>query len=99
MMGSLRAVTHRPFMTTQEVAHMLGIRDEQLRNQLPRLQADEGFPLQMPHQKRPKLFRRDAVERWLERAGTMMLADIEEAECLGMTTAQIHVLTRARRRA
>lgn len=99
MMGSLEKQTHRLFLTTQEVAHMLGISDDQLRNQLPRLQADEGFPLQMPQQKRPKLFRRDAVERWLERASNMTLADIEEAECLGLTVGNVHAMVQARRSA
>ncbi|WP_284262521.1 hypothetical protein [Roseicyclus amphidinii] len=89
----------RLFMTTQEVAHLLGVTDDQLRNHLPRLQADEGFPLQMPHQKRPKLFRRAAVERWLEQTCNLTAADIEEAERVGMTTAQVHVMTQARRRA
>lgn len=78
---------------------MLQISDSLFRERLPVLQEQEGFPMQLPHQKRPKLFNRAAVERWLDRAGGMTLQDIEEAECLGLTVADVHVMAQARHRA
>lgn len=89
----------KTYITTQEVAFMLQISDQQFLTRLPYLQEVEGFPLQMPHQKRPKLFSRKAVERWIDRAEGMTMAEIEEAECLGLTVADVHVMTQARKRA
>lgn len=95
-MAAPAQLTERPWITTQEVAHMCGITDAQLRKQLRRLQDEEGFPMEAPFQKRPKLFPRRAVLRWLHTVETMTADQIEEAEFHGRTTADIHMLKIAR---
>lgn len=87
----------RPWMTTQEVAQYLGITDALLLRRLRHLQEEEAFPLEAPHQRRPKLFRRVAVERWLHATASLTADEIEAAECLGHTKAQAIVQVLAAR--
>jgi hypothetical protein len=77
---------------------MFGITDAQLRKHLRRLQDEEGFPMEAPFQKRPMLFPRIAVERWLCTIETLTADVIEAAEATGRSTADIHVFNLARRR-
>lgn len=88
----------RTFLTTQEVAHMLQISDTALRTKLRNLQEDEGFPMEMPHQKRPKLFSRRAVESWLEGNMALTASDVETGEMMGLDPAEIRVLAQAQAR-
>ena len=60
----------RDFVTTREVADMLGLADAgAFLRQRPRLEDDHDFPMPMPQQLRPMLWRRDLVEMWITGQG------------------------------
>lgn len=58
----------RPFVTTAEVAAMLGISRGAFYTLCEGLIEDRAFPLPMPYG-RPKLWRRDMVEAWISEQG------------------------------
>lgn len=62
-------MTGAPFIDTAEVAGLLRTKPEQFLRQRTELEDDHGFPLPMPHWKRPLKWRRDMVEGWIEAQG------------------------------
>lgn len=58
----------RPFVTTAEVAAMLGISRAAFYDLREGLIEDRAFPVPMPYG-RPQLWRRDMVEAWISEQG------------------------------
>lgn len=59
----------KPFITTAEVAGLLGLTPESFRWQREGLIEDRGFPEPMPLRSRSMLWRRDMVEAWITEQG------------------------------
>lgn len=57
------------FITTAQVAGMLGLSDGGFLRQRTRLEDADGFPEPMPHCRRPLRWRRDQVQSWIEGHG------------------------------
>lgn len=64
-------MTQPTFIDTAQVAILLGLPgpDAFLRRRI-QLEDDHGFPLPLPHWRRPLKYRRDQVEHWLKGQGT-----------------------------
>ncbi len=62
-------MTGMSFIDTGAVADLLCTTPEQFLRRRAELEDDHGFPLPMPHWKRPLKWRRDMVEGWIAAQG------------------------------
>ena len=53
----------------KEIAHLLNITPATFHRNLTRLTAEEAFPLPSPHRLKPRTWRRQAVENWIDSQG------------------------------
>ncbi|KHQ50312.1 helix-turn-helix transcriptional regulator [Mameliella alba] len=61
------ATRPREFITASTVAQLIGLpRGAAFLRQRDRLEKDEGFPAPLPTSRRPMMWRRSAVEAWLD---------------------------------
>lgn len=83
------------FINTKEIAADLEISVQTFRTSLPRLIERDGFPLPSPHCLKPKVWRRDAFQRWLDsQCGTA--ADLQGAAPGQPPASNVHLLNHAR---
>lgn len=57
------------FITTRQVADLIGLSANTFLRHRERLERDEGFPEPMPTSRHPLRWRRDQVEAWVSQVG------------------------------
>lgn len=85
------------FVTTAEVAQLLGMSDAGFLRQRERLEDTTGFPLPMPMSRRPMRWRRDQVEHWIEAQGIPRQLHAETVDAHLIATGKVALLAEARR--
>ena len=89
-------MTRQTFITTAQVAELLGLSDGCFLRQRIRLEDQDGFPEPMPHSRRPLRWRRDQVQNWIEGHG--LPRDIEDRiDPALIQTGKVALLAEARR--
>ena len=86
----------RIFITSAEVAGMLGISAPSFMRVRPRLEDEDGFPEPMPHCRRPLRWRRDQVEAWIDGQGLPRDRETMIDPAL-ITSGRVALLAEARR--
>lgn len=68
----------RTFVTAGDVAHMMGLTSASaFLTRRAALEATRGFPSPVPWSKRPMMWRRDSVQRWVDALGEVPSAALE----------------------
>lgn len=90
-------MAERTFIDTAEVADMLGLPSSQaFLIRRTDLEDHHGFPIPMPHWKRPLKYRRDQIEHWIEMNGTPKGEDPAIDPAL-IASGKVRMLAEARR--
>lgn len=84
----------RTFISTAEVADLLGVSAQGFLRNRARLEDELGFPEAMPHRRRPLIWRRDQVETWIDGQGTPREDRIDPAL---VAAGKVALLAEARR--
>lgn len=85
------------FLTTAQVAELLGLSDAGFLRRRDHLEVDNGFPQPMPTSRRPLRWRRDQVIHWIEGQGLPRDAGSDTVDPYLIATGKVALLAEARR--
>lgn len=87
----------RTFVTAGDVAHMMGLTSASaFLTRRAVLEATRGFPSPVPWSKRPMMWRRDSVQRWVDGMGEVPSAALELFPDRADAARQVVMLHQAR---
>lgn len=90
-------MAERTFVTAGDVAHMMGLTSASaFLTRRAALEATRGFPSPVPWSKRPMMWRRDSVQRWVDGMGEVPSAALDLLPDRADAARQVVMLHQAR---